>query len=533
VLSIILIGINHKIFLRFLKQIHLLPWLFLLVILVIFIFICVTQGLTLKIFNPSDAEWMEINAAHNLLNKSFNAQLPDRMVFPVILTFLFRIFGPNPLIVSVFNLFIAIISICLIFILTQIIFSNEIASCLSAFIYAFAPITLAYTSLKMGDPTLVGLFLLLFLISLVLVLKYHKFSLHVLTLNYIALASLTKPEYLILVIPYCFAILLFKEYKFFTIKQIILLILIFILFLLPMAKTVYHFKQVNSSGWCGYPSQTFHNGKFYYYSLSFLAPLNKIIKFFTTGRFSIETLIYDIPNFIQFWFSKTMFIVSLLIFGGLCFALRFDYKATLLILCTFLCISIVYLADCIFYETRLAFPTYGIIVVFSGLIVGLLFKGILKNKQIIKTLIICTLVIILVLNWYFTDNKFDFFNNYRSLYINYNNLKNLLSQYQLEPDDSYLIATHHTEKYILNFWDYDAICLTDLITEEYFQKNEKFWKQFQLPLEKGKNNYFIYSNDFCNGLPETTQICNFVKDNYTKAIIGGNNEYTIYSLTFK
>ena len=541
-LALVLFWVNRKVFIKPFKNVSNISLLILFLIIISFVLICVSNGLNFKFFNASDCEWMEFNVARNLLlgdESAFN-QLPDRIVSPVILAFGFRIFGFNPLVASLLNLFLAVLSIFLIFLLSQIIFDNEKISLFSSFIYAFAPLTLVYTSLRMGDPTTVGFFLLLFVITAILSFRHHKFSLHILTLVFFTLASQTKLEYFILIFPYIICFIVFKEYKHFSYKKVIILIILFFIFSSPFFVSNIHFRKSCVSGWCGYPSQTFHSGKIYSYTLPLTGVLDKVIKTLGNERFSINYLIYDIPNFVKFWFSQRFIFVSSLIFSGMLFSFKRYKKETLFIFLSFLFISVVYLADCIFYEERLAVPTYGLIIVFAGFALSLFLTKILpkmKIKKLIEIFIIILAILIALFLWYFNSrdvNKFDSYKTYSScnIFNDYNHLQYIVDYYGLSPINSYVIVPHHSERQMLQFLGYETDCLTDLVVSDYFQDRQKFLDSFVLPMSKTKNNYFIYTWN-CETLAETSDICNFVKDNYTKKQIGQMDEYEIYLLKEK
>ena len=541
-LALFLIWINRKLFIALFKDISRNSLLILILISIVFVLICAFSGLNFKFFNACDSEWRELNAAKNLLsgNKYAFNQIPDRIVSPLILAFGFRIFGFNPLVASLLNLFLAVLSIFLVFILAQIVFKNEKVSLLSSFIYAFTPFTLVFTSLRMGDSTTVGFFLLLFVITAILSFRYHRLSLYILTLIFFALASQTKLEYFILIFPYIFCFIIFKEYKHLSLKKIVVLIILFFLFSFPFFISNDHFRKATVSGWCGYPSQAFYDGEIHSYTLPLTGFLDKIIKFSANGRFSINYLIYDIPTFIRFWFSKALIFVSLLIFLGILFAFKKHKKEILFILFSFLSISVVYLADCIFYETRLAISSYGPIVIFSGLTISLFLKKISEiagKRKSIEIIFAGLIILVLLLSWYFdshSSNKLFSYKDYDNCTIvdSYNGLKDVVDYYGFLPADSYFFVVHNSEMEILKFLGYKADCLTDLVKTDYFQDYQKFFESLTLPLDQKKNNYFIYSWH-CKTLDETAEVCNFVKENYVKEEIGEINGYIIYSLNTK
>lgn len=527
--------INRRIFIRLFKKINKVTLLILIIIAIVFILVCAIWGLNFKFFNLSDREWQEFVVAKNLLlgERDALSRFPEKKVPSLILALAFRIFGLNPLVASLLNLFLATSSIFLVFILAQIVFDNEKISLASSFIYAFTPIVLVFTSLRMGDPTTVGFFLLLFVIVAILSFRYHRFSLHVLTLALFALTTHTKPEYFILIFSYIFCFVVFKEYIHFSPKEIIILIILFFLFSLPFFISNIHFREAYASGWCGSPSQTLHDGKVHSYSHFITEPLDKIIRFLANGRLSINYLIYDIPNFIKFWFSKGFSFVFLFIIFGFLLAFRKYKKESLFILSSFLSISTVYLADCIYYEARLAVSTYGPIVIFFGFAVNL-FSGkisMMTKRKLPRTFIIWMIVLILLFCWYFDFHHFDLlsYKSYNDVNIvdSYNDFKDIMEHFNFSPDDSYFIVVQRSEMKILEFLGYKTNSLTDLIRTDYFQDREKFFESFSLPLDQTRTNYFIY-DWHCGTLKDIENVCNFVKDNYTEKEIGQRNGYRIF-----
>jgi len=526
-LALYLLWLRRKVFIELFKDVSKNTLLVLTLLAVFFIFVCGFWGLNFKFFNASDREWRELNVAKNLLSGDKNAlfEFPEKKVSPLILAFGFRIFGFTPLVASLVNLFLAVLSIFLVFILAQTIFKNEKISLASSFIYAFNPFTLVFSSLRMGDPTTVGFFLLLFAITVILSFRYHKLSLHILTLAFFALTVHTKPEYFILIFPYIFCFIILKEHKHLSFNKIIILIILFFLFSFPFFVSNIHFRKSYALGWCGSPSQTFHNGKIYSYNHPITEPLDKIIRFLANGRFSINYLIYDVPNLIKFWFSKGFILTSFLALFGVLSAFKKHRKETIFIILVFLSISTVYLADCIYYETRLAVPNFGLVVIFSGFAVSLLSEKIRKRtkRQLSKIFLKGLIILALLLFCYFNFHHFGLvsYKNYNTHGIinSYNDFKDIIEYYSLSSNDSRFIVVSESEMEILRFLGYKADSLNDLIRTNYFQDRQKFFESLNLPLSQTKNNYFIYSWH-CETLKEKTDVCNFVRDNYVEKEIG-------------
>jgi len=538
--------INRKLFLDLLRPINKKYFIVLLAIITLFVILCSFQGLNFKFFNECDAEWKELCVARNFLlgdTHAFN-QLYDRVTSPLLLALGFRIFGFNPLVASILNLVLGTLSIVLIFILAQLIFNNAKVSLISALIYAFHPYMLIYTSVRMGNPTTVGFFMLLFVISAILAFKYHRFSLHISTIVFFALASQVKLEYFVLIFPYFICFLLFKEYRYFSFRKIIIWIALFFILSAPFFIGNMIFRLTTVSGWCGYPSQTFHNGEIYSYTIPFLVPLDKALKFLANERFSFSYMFYDMPNFMNFWFAKKMGLLSLIIISGFVLSLKKHRKEGIFLLLTFCFISTVYLADCIYYTERLAFSSYNLVIIYSGLFIVLFSRfiaKIIKSRLIIESALEIILVLVLLVSWYFnlsllTHNHFR--NNHNHLFLSfwdfagfqvadpYNDLKSIMTRYTILPENSNLITSYHGEQDVLRFMGYQAICITDLVGYDYFKDRDEFFRSFTLPLSLVKNNYFIEREE----LKETKNVCDFVIEKYVKRKIGKMGIYNIYLL---
>jgi hypothetical protein len=536
ILFIILAIINRKIFVNIIKAIPKRTFLALFLIIAVFSIVCTTTGLNFKFFNASDAEWMELNAAEKLAQNNFEAQLQDRMTFPVMLAFIFKLFGINPFVVSVLNLILGIISIILVFLLSQILFQNTKISLISSTIYALTPLTLTYTSFLMGDPSLVSVFVLLFSFFTILAFRYHSLSLHTLSLVGFFLLSYTKLEYFVLIICYLFYFLLIKEYKKLSFKKIVVLIILFILFSLPYFAGYSHFKKFNINEWCGFPSQPFHDSQWYSYQIPVFAHIDKIIHFFINSRFSLSYLIYDLGEYVRFWFSHQLFLISCIsLIGAIIFFRKNKFESTI-IFTNFFIMNAVYLADCINYEPRLAFPLYGIIIIYSGLAIYFLatqISNFIRSKYLINLFTIC-LMIFIIFCWYFKplgQHKLVSFTYYHTFVVNnnYGIIKNIISVYRISPQKSYIWVPHHSDKYILKFLGYKTDELGGMVNIDYYRDKNHFCSLLDLSCPQLDECYFI-SNWHCdNG--EIGDMCRCLLEKYhVKPIEKFEDNYTLYKL---
>ena len=172
-LMFFLIWLNRRIFFDLFKNISWHSGIFLLLSIIIFSLLCVFAGFNFKSFIPSDTEWEILEQAKELVQgKQIFILLRYGLVYPLLLSFGFRLFGFNPLVASIMTLVFGVLSILLVFVLSQAVFKNDKVSLLSSSIYAFTPLVFVFTSFQMGFPAGYNLFL-------TLLYPYHYFILQV------------------------------------------------------------------------------------------------------------------------------------------------------------------------------------------------------------------------------------------------------------------------------------------------------------------------------------------------------------------
>jgi hypothetical protein len=529
-LGAVLFYINRKILVNLLKNTNRNTLIILILLILCFVLII---GFNFRSFSPSDQEWEELNNAKNLLSEDKNVFNHQRygLIYPLSLFISFKIFGFTQYAASYLNFILAASSMFLVFVLSKVIFKIDSIAIFSTVIYILTPLILLYTALKMGFPTIIGFFLLLVILASILSFRYHRLSLYILALLLIALASQVKPEYFILVFPFVLCFLIFKEYKFLSLKKIIILILLFLLFSVPFFVKNAQFKEESASEWCGYPSQTFYDGKRWSYDLPIMSHLDKILRPLTNNRFSMNYLIYDLPNFIKFWSSEHFFFVLPFLLLGIFVALKGRYKKeTIFILFTFFFISFVYLADCAFYEERYAMATYGPMVIFSGLGINFLQTKLFRRKKGNSFLVILLpIILLLVLTISFISHFIEYSRQYKSFpnYSEYNELKEISKG--ISSENSFIFVAHRNEEMILRFLGYKVYSLSNMLDVPYFENPEEFLKILKLPVEPGRKNYFI-KTWYCQILIPLRDMCDFTIDNYVEREIDQKNSSTIYLL---
>jgi len=535
-LMFFLIWLNRRIFFDLFKNISWHSGIFLLLSIIIFSLLCVFAGFNFKSFIPSDTEWEILEQAKELVQgKQIFILLRYGLVYPLLLSFGFRLLGFNPLVASIMTLVFGVLSILLVFVLSQAVFKNDKVSLLSSSIYAFTPLVFVFTSFQMGFPAVITFFLLSFTLTAILYFQYQKASLLALSLILLVLTSQIKPEYFILIVPFGICFFLFKEYKKVSIPIILGLIIIFLIFSIPYFIKNAQFKEGFKAGWCGTPSQIFYNGEAHSYNLPLTKYLDPILKFLTNTRFSINYFIYDVPNFVKFWTSRSSIFISILILVGIILSFKRYPKESTFLLLLFFSISFLHMADCAFYESRYAIPTYGLVVIFAGF--GLNFIDektvqFVKKQHLFKVALLITLFLSLYAYWYFNDYQpylfkgsyRDYLYNKRSVVDDYSRLNNLLKG--IAKENSYFFVPHANEEEILRFLGYQVSSLSEMKAFQQFDRAD--FTTAKLPLDMTKNNYFIQSW-YCQTLIELRTLCEFVKENYKLKLIKQTNYDSFYS----
>ena len=525
-LIFVILLLERRFFLNLFKNTNKLSWVILGLII---LFFCLLYGTSLNYFSPSDEEWEYLNIAKGMLDGDNAFPTRHGMLYPLLLSFSFKIFGLVPYVASYLNLLLAASSILLVFLLSKIIFKKDIPSLISSAFYAFNFQVITFTYFRMGFPTTTGFLLLLVAVFCVLAFKYHKLSLHVLSLLSLALMSQLKPEFFTLFFPYLLCFLIFKEYKYLSFKKIILLLIIFLIVFCPffVSNTIY--KGSVRDGWCGTPSQTFDNGKMHSYSLPVLDQMDVALKSLANERFSFVYLVYDLPNFFSFWGSKSFSLALPFILLGIIFAFSKGYKKeSFYLLISFLAFSFIYLADCAYYESRYAISSYGILVVFSGFTFEFLTNRFYNTKTrfLFKILLIAVIIFLIfssigTVGYYKNSFQTDRAEEYGKLEI-------LLSD--IPPENSFIIMPHSNESVMLKFMGYNkVISFTDMIKMPYFEQGDKFFESFALPIEKERNNYFI-STWHCSTLEVTRKFCEFTINNYAEEEMKREGDYVLYKI---
>ncbi|MBU1322453.1 glycosyltransferase family 39 protein [Patescibacteria group bacterium] len=443
------------------------------------------------------------------------------------------LFGFNPLVASVMTFVLGILSIILVFALSQAIFKNNKISLISALIYAFTPLMYVFTTLQMGFSAVVTFFLLFFSLTAILYFKYHKIGLLALSLLLIILISQIKPEYLILIVPFGVCFFLFKEYKRVNFSKIMVLTLLFLVLATPYFIQNSRFKTSYNSGWCGSPSQTFTYGiNMPQDNFPLSKQLNPILKTLVNNRFSINYFIEEVPSFVKFWTFRSLLLISVLILVGVISSFKKHRKETFFLLLLFLAVSFLYMADCAFYESRYAVPTYGLVVIFAGF--GLNF--LVEKTSKFTTIPLITVILSLLIYWYFNEYRTYLFKGVYRDYMfitrrvvdDYSRLNILLKD--IPKENAYFFVVHPNEEHILRILGYESISLSNI--EAFRQLDKVNLTAAKLPLEMTRNNYFIQSW-YCSILANLKALCEFVEENYQLKLIKQTSETSLFLLLTK
>lgn len=536
-LLLVITWYNRSFFKRQLIGIRKEIWICLILIMVAFSLVCIIWGENLNTFIHTDQEWEELKFAKNLLSGElvFN-HIRHGLVYPLLLAFGFTIFGVNPLVASLLNLILAIFTIFLVFLLTQIIYKNDKISLISAFLYASTPLVFIFTTIEMGYPTLISFFLLLTVISALLYIRHQKTSLLIQVLILLVIISQIKPEYFVIVIPFMLFFIFLRLYKKIPLKKLLIIVILFIIFSLPYLDKNVAFRQSfkDLDGWCGHHTQSFQAGKKVDYNLPLTTQMDTVLKYFTSERLSVNYLIYDFPNFIKFLTFGSFLFMFLFATAGIILKFKEYKKEILYIAATFSSVVFLYLADCAFFEFRFAFPLISLFIIFTGAgIVFILNRIIKQDIRYLKNILIVIILFIISVYWYFSDywiNKYQpiitksYYKNISdSLRIDdvYSRLKPLTKN--ISRENSHFIVPQNNEQDILHLLGYSASNLSDLLKIEYIEAEDKqeFFKKLELPLGKNRNNYFIESRD-CQRQGELRKICTFILNNHSLKLV---NEY--------
>ncbi len=520
---------NRKFFYDLFKGIDRFVLITLLAIIIVFSLICIIWGENFNTFISTDQEWEELRFAQKLISgELIYNHIRHGLVYPLILFFGFIIFGVSPFVASILNFILAISSIFLVFVLTQTIFKNSKISLIAAFLYASTPLVFVFSGIEMGYSILITFFLLLTTISAILYFRHHKVSLLIQTVALIALTSQIKPEYFVIIFPFIFCFLIFKEYKRIPFKKLMVIIILFLIFSSAYFDKNADFRKSynDMEGWCGHYTQSFQNSQRVYYSLPVADQLDVILKFLATERMSFSYFIYDLPNFFKFWTFGSFLFMFIFAIGGIIFKFKKYKKEYLYILTTFSFMAFLYLADCGFYEFRFAFPYISYFVIFAAAGIYFAFNKFIKKDKnyLIRNILIIIAIFIISAYWHFNDfwiNQYQFpviRNHYKeitdrvNLNDNYTKLRKLTEN--IPTENSNFIVPHNDEQDILIILGYNSSNLYDLLKIDYIkaENKEDYLKLIKLPLRQNYNNYFLKSQ-YCEG--EVGMLCNFIINNYS------------------
>lgn len=529
---LILLYLKRGVFVSLFKKVDSLV-IVLLVFLILFGF---CTRLYFDNFLPSDEEWEELLFAKKLFNGEGGVFNDNRygLGYPLLLSFGFTFFGLEISVAWWLNVVLVVLSGLLVFIIAKLIFDSNPIALFSTAVYFLTPSILHFMGVKMGHPGIVSFLLLLFTFAAILAFRRHEYSFYILSILTIAFAAQTKPEFLFLIVPFGVLFFLFREYRFLDWKKMGVLLLLTIILLFPVfiksqqAKISYQ-----NSDWCGHPSQTFHSGKQWSYSLPVATQLDPILKSVLNDRFSFNYFIYDLPTFFNYWFSGAYLLIVPFVLLGLFWGLwKEKYRRpTLLVLFTFFSLSFIYLADCAFYEARFAVALYPLLVVYSGFGVYFVSSKLSKIKFGNYFSSLLPLLVLLVL-------VFIFQSEFKGWRRKYNTRPRFSSQHTLRHavervprDNSFVFTVHRNEKMLLEFWGYDALNITNFLNQQSSQVFDEKGaiSSFQIPLREEKDNYYIESW-YCDLLPKVEQVCNAMEQNYLDKKLYKYQDKTVWSL---
>jgi 4-amino-4-deoxy-L-arabinose transferase-like glycosyltransferase len=354
---------ERKIFTKLFQGINRSSYIILLIIIIGFVLVCGIFGLNFISFQEASHEWEAFGFAKRIAegDKLVFNNILHGLGYPLIIAVGFKLFGIYPVFASLINLFLAIMSIVLIFLLCKALWNKDLIGLVAAFLYATNPLVFSFTAFQMGEPTISGFYLLLIALVGLLSFREKKPGLHLLTLLLITIAAQTRLEYIILLLPYLIIFIKNKEYQRVGLNRFIIFFIIFLILSAPVFTLNSRLKESYESGWAG-GTQSYYDDKEHVYSLPIANQIDYVLKPLTNKAYSINFMIYDMPGFYYFWSSKYFYLLILFIIIGIALNIKRKIKGNLYVLGLFCVLSWSYLAASVFYEARFAIPTFTLLV---------------------------------------------------------------------------------------------------------------------------------------------------------------------------
>lgn len=548
--AIVLTIINWRVFWLELKKVDKKYFLF-LALLLVFLFSVFNSSLN---FHPSDREWEELYRAQSLTQwDALNNSGVYGFIYSILLAPLFKVFGPDPALAVLLNLFLAGACVFLIFFLSKIIFQKDLVAFFAAIIFAIHPFSLWYFFIQSGWPILTCFWLLIILIVLILFFKNpQKFGLAFLSLLLIFLAAQTRPEYfvLILLLPICL-FLYFKplkeKYKNLHYSKIVSIGLAFFLVFLLLFPSVFAMKDSQAQAdWCG-EGQTLNftleerkevwGGNLF---SPILEKIDELVNLILNVRFSLYYIPDDLPVFLSFFLASPFWLLLPLIIFGFLIGLKKYFRITILLFLPILLLASVYLLDCNYSEARYIIPLYAPLVVFAagGLNYLIEMRAWFARR---KGVVVVVLFLAAFIGWNFEDlyriQRLDFPLSCRETTCHllssadYKAIREISQS--LDSSDSMLISVYQHEEVIWTFLGYKASSLGEKL-KVFLDSKEGFYTSLDSLLATNKDNYFLlnkcYFADSCGWTKLLYELVDCFVENYSLEEKESNSTYILYKI---
>ncbi len=542
-----LVFINWEVFYSEIKKIDKKYFIGLIILFLFAVFIFKSN----LSFFPSYHEWGMLSAAKHLSSQTFY-QEKEGLLYPAILALLFKILGANPEVAVLLNLFFSVSCVFLVFLLVRIIFGSDGVAFVSVLFFLLNPLTLWYFFIKSGWPAVTCFWFLCILLVFSVFLKNPKnFSLAILAVILIALAAQIRAEFFILVllVPLVFILHLRplrSACKTISMPKMALFFLIFtavfLFFLIPDISKNSLRKNESGGGTCGYwTSETkLLNGEISRSSNAFIEKTDGVIRSVLNSRFSLYYVLDDL-FFLRIYFKIPLFWLMLFFaIFGIVYGIKKQPKIIIVNFSMIFLICAVYILDCTYFISRYFAPLYGLFVIFVGGGINFFLETAKKylDKKYLKLgalFIIALFVLVGYKDLALAKNIIapPYYNYDGTEMTDYKKIKDVL--YKIEPSQSAVISMFPGERDVLSFLDYSTpISISGEISLDninFHQNKSKFYKSFQLPLEKSKSNYLLVNNCYFElrcSQKEVEELVDYIFKNHGLNKVFSNDVYSLF-----
>lgn len=505
-ISVYLFGQERSIFIKTVKSIKKRTYVVLLLLIIGYILICGFFGFSFTSFQQTSHEWEALGFAKRIAegDKLVFNNILHGLGYPVIIALGFKIFGINLVVSSIINLFLAVLSIFLVFLLSKIIWRKDSVGLVASFLYAMNPLVFSFTAYQMGEPTTIGFWLLLIAVVGTLAFREKRPGLHLLVLLLITLAAQTRLEYFILIVPYLITFVAKREYQYLKPMKFIVFIILFVFLSAPVFILNNKLKSSYESGWAG-GTQSYYDNVEHVYSLPIADQLDLVLKPLTNNGFSFSFMIYDMPNFYYFWTSKYFIVILIFIFIGIVVSIKKKIIGHLFLLSFFLALSWIYLTASVFYESRFAIPSFALLVGYGAYALFVISERIKTFFSWQYTSLSTLLVLVLLVGsspfWPIVQDRYPKFGGSKViLHDTYGNVLELVNN--LDPSGSFLFTSVRKgkENMIVRLLGYSSDTLGEghYLGQAYHRRQgseQEYFESIDFPIDWNKKNYLMINRN--------------------------------------